>query len=79
MLCVVDLRDVPEEQLDGEWTTERIEELAKINSDIGYGVKETCELVETARTNDIAIRNDAALRYEVPVSMWEEGNQSLTG
>lgn len=73
VLCVVDLRDVPEEQLDGEWTTERIEELAKISSDIGSGVKETCELVETARTNDVAIRNDAALRYEVPVSMWEEG------
>jgi hypothetical protein len=73
VLCVVDLRDVPEEELDGEWTTERIEELANISSTIGTSVKETCELVDTARTNDVAIRNDAALRYEVPVSMWEDG------
>jgi hypothetical protein len=73
VLCVVDLRDVPEEELDGEWTTDRIEELARISSDIGDSVKETCELVETARTNSIAIRNDSALRYEVPVSMWGVG------
>jgi hypothetical protein len=73
VLCVVDLRDVPEEELDGEWTAERIEELANISSDIGASVKETCELVEIARTNDVAIRNDAALRYEVPLSIWEAG------
>jgi hypothetical protein len=73
VLCVVDLRDVPEEELDGEWTAERIEELAIISFDLGSSVKETCELVETARTNDVAIRNDAALRYEVPVSIWEDG------
>jgi hypothetical protein len=71
VLCVVDLRDVSEEELDGGWTAARIEELANISSDIGTSVKETCELVDTARTNDVAIRNDAALRYEVPVSMWE--------
>lgn len=73
VLCVVDLRDVPEDELDGEWTTDRIEELARINSDIGDSVKETCELVEVARTNSIGIRNDAALRYEVPESVWEDG------
>jgi hypothetical protein len=73
VLCVVDLRDVPEAELDDEWTAERIEKLANMNSDIGASVKETCELVDTARTNDVAIRNDAALRYEVPVSMWEDG------
>jgi hypothetical protein len=73
VLCVVDLRGVPEEELDGEWTSERIEELANISSDIGASVKETCELVDIARTNDVAIRNDAALRYEVPTSIWEAG------
>ena len=73
VLCVVDLRDVPEDELDGEWALERIEELARINSDIGDNVKETCELVEVARTNSIGIRNDAALRYEVPKSVWEGG------
>lgn len=73
VLCVVDLRDVPKEELDGEWTVERIEELASISSDIGSSVKETCELVETARTKHVAIRNDSALRYEIPVSIWEDG------
>jgi hypothetical protein len=74
VLCVVDLREVPEAELDGgEWTTERIEKLAIISLDIGASVKETCELVEIARTNDVAIRNDAALRYEVPPSIWESG------
>src|SRR5262245_55265740 len=61
VLCVVDLRAVSEEELDGEWTADRIEELANIRSDIGDSVKETCELVETARMNSVAIRNDAAL------------------
>ena len=73
VLSVVDLRDVTEEELDGEWTADRIEELAKISLDIGDSIKETCKLVEIARTNSIAIRNDAALRYEVPVSIWETG------
>jgi hypothetical protein len=73
VLCVVDLRDVPEDELDGEWAVDRIEELARINSDIGGSVKETCELVEVARTNSIGIRNDAALRYEVPESVWGDG------
>lgn len=73
VLCVVDLRDVSEEELDGEWSVDRIEELAIINPDIGDSVKETCQLVEVARTNSIGIRNDAALRYEVPESVWEGG------
>jgi hypothetical protein len=73
VLCVVDLRGLSDDELDDEWTTDPIEELAKISSDIGDSVKETCELVETARTNSVAIRNDAALRYEVPVSIWESG------
>jgi hypothetical protein len=73
VLCVVDLRDVPEEELDREWTTDRIEELANLKADIGESVKDTCELVESARTNSVAIRNDAALRYEVPPSIWEAG------
>jgi hypothetical protein len=73
VLCVVDLRGISEDDLDDEWTLDEIEELAKLSSDIGESVKETCELVEIARTNSIAIRNDAALRYEVPIEIWETG------
>ena len=39
VLCVVDLRNVAEEELDGEWTVDRVEELAKISLDIGATVK----------------------------------------
>src|SRR5205823_7809216 len=43
VLCVVDLRDLSEEELDGEWSVDQIEQLAKLSSDIGDSVKETCE------------------------------------
>jgi hypothetical protein len=72
-LCVVDLRGVAPEALDREWTAEEVESLAVIVSDIGDSVRETCELVESARTSSVAIRNDAALRYEVATSIWETG------
>jgi len=61
----VDLREASERELDSEWPADWIEELAKISPDIGDSVKETCELIEITRTNSVAIRNDAALRYEV--------------
>jgi hypothetical protein len=72
-LCVVDLRTVAADELDGEWTPDEIDGLAKVVIDIGDSVRETCDLVEGARTNSVAIRNDAALRYEVPRSIWEGG------
>lgn len=72
-LCVVDLRNLSDEELDGAWTAEKIEPLAKLVSDIGGSVQETCELIETAQTNSVAIRNASALRYAVPESIWESG------
>lgn len=72
-LCVVDLRNVSPEELDGEWSADRVQDLARVVSDIGESVRETCELVENARTNSVGIRNEAALRYEVPTSLWEAG------
>ncbi len=73
VLCVVDLRHLSDEELDGDWTAERIEPLAKLVPDIGMSVRVTRELVETAQTNSVAIRNASALRYEVPTSIWEVG------
>lgn len=73
VLCVVDLRGLSDEELDGDWTAEKIEPLAKLVPDIGTRVQETRELVETAQTNSVAIRNASALRYEVPTSIWEGG------
>jgi hypothetical protein len=71
VLCVVDLRNLSDEELDGDWTAEKVEPLAKLVPNIGMSVQETCELVETAQTNSVAIRNASALRYEVPTSIWE--------
>ena len=73
VLCVVDLRNLSTDELDEAWTAARVEPLAKIVPDIGGKVEETCQLVEAARTSPIGIRNDSALRYEVPFSVWDQG------
>jgi hypothetical protein len=73
VLCVVDLRGCSAEELDKEWTAARVEPLARIMPDIGGKVRETCLFVELARDNDVGIRNESALRYEVPLSVWEGG------
>src|SRR5688572_9674524 len=73
VLCVVDLRSVSQDTLDGQWTAEAVEPLAKLVSDIGDSIEGTYSLVEEAKHNDVGIRNDAALRYEVPSSVWQSG------
>ena len=73
VLCVVDLRSFGDEDLAGEWSASIVEPLAKIVPDIGSRVEGTYSLVEAARTRSIAVRNESALRYEVPSSVWEAG------
>lgn len=70
VLCVVDLRQVSKADLAREWTAERVEPLARLVSDIGNRVGETYEWVGEARTFDVSIRNESALRYEVPPRIW---------
>jgi hypothetical protein len=41
--------------------------------DIGERIFDTCELVQKARHNAVGIRNDSALRYEVPPQAWMTG------
>jgi hypothetical protein len=72
-LCVVDLRGVPDERLDEDWQPEEVTPLAKILANIGGRVTDTCSLIDRARESDVAIRNDAALRYEVTPDTWTEG------
>ena len=45
-LCVVDLRGVPDERLDEEWSPDEVTPLAKILADIGGRVTDTCSLIE---------------------------------
>jgi hypothetical protein len=73
VLCVVDLRGLTDEELDAEWTAARVEPLAKIVTDIGMKTEETYSLILAATTKSVGIRNESALRYEVPVSEWEAG------
>ena len=73
LLCVVDLRSFQDEELAGEWSASIVEPLAKIVPDIGSRIEGTYSLVEAARTRSIAVRNESALRYEVPSEVWEAG------
>ena len=73
VLCVVDLRQVSVADLESDWTTDRVNPLAKLVPHIGGSVQETYEWVSVARTLDVSIRNESALRYEVPPEIWESG------
>lgn len=71
---MVDLRRMSDEELDPEWPLERIEALTKMLSSIGNDVRETWQLVEEGATaNEVRIRKESALRYEVPAEVWEHG------
>lgn len=72
-LCVVDLRSVSHDRLDGDWTREHVEPLIHMVPGIGTRVATTWGLVDEARRSKIGLRNDANLRYEVPVAVWEPG------
>lgn len=73
VLCVVDLRGLTDEELSDEWTADRVTPLAKLASGVGTFLGETCELIADARESTVGIRNEAALRYEVPESLWKNG------
>ena len=73
VLCVVDLRQVEGDGLEREWTADRVDPLAKLVPNITDRVADTYGRVETARALDVGIRNESALRYEVPPRIWEAG------
>lgn len=74
ILCVVDLRGVLPERLEGEWTAADVEPIARIVVQIGSLAGESHDLVEQAKVCEVGIRNDTALRYGVPVTVWQEGS-----
>jgi hypothetical protein len=73
ILCVVDLRGIAPDRLDGDWSAADVMPLALIVKDIGNEISKTCEHVDRARESDVAIVNAEALRYEVPVHVWSRG------
>jgi hypothetical protein len=74
VLCVVDLRGVTSERLDGDWTGDDVEAMAKIVVGIGKQIKETCVLVDMAKTQAVGIRNESALRYVASTAVWGAGS-----
>jgi hypothetical protein len=73
VLCTVDLRDVSDDRLEGEWGPSDVEPLARIVCDLGNRVGETYNLVDAARDCEVSIRNESALRYEVSEDIWQQG------
>ena len=74
VLCVVDLRGVSPDDLDGDGLdAQRIEPLAKMVPDVGAQVAQAFGSVTSARHAVVPIRNEGALRYEVPTGVWEVG------
>lgn len=74
VLCVVDLRAVPPDDLDGDGLdVEGVEALAKMVPDVGSRVAQAYSSVTSARQAVVPIRNEGALRYEVLPGLWEAG------
>lgn len=74
VLCVVDLRGATSERLEGDWTAEDVEARSRIVVDIGLLAGEPHDLVTRAKDCEVGIRNEGALRYGVPVPLWEKGS-----
>jgi hypothetical protein len=73
VLCVVDLRDLRDDGLDQEWSEVDVTSRIVMLSYVGNRVLDTYQLVQLARQGDVGIRNDSALRYEVPPQIWKKG------
>jgi hypothetical protein len=73
VLCVVDMRNVPESRLVEPWTPDEVAPLTRLVSNVGESVQATWMLVDEARSSVVPIRNEAALRFAVPVDIWEGG------
>lgn len=73
LLCVVDLRDTSDEERRGPWTPAMVEPRAWIFAHVGTSVAPTWALVTEAVDKEVGIRNEKALRYSVPESIWENG------
>ena len=73
VLCVVDLRQRSGGDPEQAWTPDRVGPLARLVPNIGSNVRETYGCVELARALEVSICNEAALRYEVPPTIWESG------
>ena len=73
ILCVVDLRGITHDRMEADWTAADVEPRTKFVLGVGKLAVQPHTLVEAAKGCDVGIRNDNALRYGVPVNIWESG------
>jgi hypothetical protein len=73
ILCVVDLRGISQKQMESDWSADDVEPRTKIVAGIGPLVTQPHGLIVQAKNCQICIRNDTALRYGVPVQVWNSG------
>jgi len=76
VLCVVDLRGVPHDRVESDWSPEAIASRACLVPRIGQEVRTTWEYVDYFTHPDnssIRITRETELRYIVPSEIWEEG------
>ena len=73
ILCVVDLRGITHERMEADWTAADVEPRTKFVLGVGKLAIQPHTLVEAAKGCDVGIRNENALRYGVPVNIWEAG------
>ncbi len=73
VLCVVDLRGITSERMEGDWSVSDVEPRSRIVANVGVIARRSHDLVNEAKDCEVGIRNEIALRYGVPVSIWEGG------
>jgi hypothetical protein len=73
ILCVVDLRGITPAEMEAEWTAAQVEPKTTIVVGIGLLANHTRDLVDQAKSSQVGIRNDGALRYGVPTEIWQTG------
>jgi hypothetical protein len=73
VLCVVDLRGITQERMEADWTASDVESRTKLILGVGNLVNQPHGLVEKATVCAVGLRNESALRYGVPVNIWQTG------
>ena len=73
VLCVVDLRNFPDDVHQVAWTTENVSPLCRLLAGTHIPIRETLSFVQDAEGSDVPIRNVTALRYAVRPGIWEAG------
>jgi hypothetical protein len=73
VLCVVDLRNFPDDVHQVAWTADNVSPLCRLLAGAHIPIGETLSFVKDAEGSDVPIRNVTSLRYAVRPDIWEAG------